>query len=57
VIDLRDSERPLEVCVCGSTLWKVKAMFEKGEISLYMLDMECALCGALATAPTPIDNV
>jgi hypothetical protein len=32
-------------------------MFEDGEISLYMLDMECALCGALATAPTPIDGV
>jgi hypothetical protein len=31
-------------------------MFEDGEISLYMLDMECALCGTLATAPTPIDN-
>jgi hypothetical protein len=30
-------------------------MFENGEISLYMLDMECELCGALATAPTPID--
>lgn len=57
MIDLRDSERPLEVCVCGSTLWKVKVMFEEGEISLYMLDMECALCGALATAPTPIDDV
>jgi hypothetical protein len=30
-------------------------MFEDNEISLYMLDMECALCGNLATAPTPID--
>jgi hypothetical protein len=30
-------------------------MFEDGEISLYMLDMECSLCGTLATAPTPID--
>jgi hypothetical protein len=30
---------------------------DNGEISLYMLDMECVLCGALATAPTPIDNV
>ena len=57
MIDLRDSKRPLEVCICGSTLWLVKVMFENGEISLYMLDMECALCGALATAPTPEDGV
>ena len=57
MIDLRDRNKPLEVCICGSTLWNVKVMFEDGEISLYMLDMECALCGALATAPTPIDNV
>ena len=54
-MDLRDKERPLHVCVCGSMLWHVQAMFEEGEISLYMLDMECALCGSLATAPTPID--
>jgi hypothetical protein len=56
MMDLRDKERPLHVCVCGSMLWNVQAMFEDGEISLYMLDMECALCGTLATAPTPIDN-
>jgi hypothetical protein len=54
-LDLRDKDAPLEVCACGSTLWKVKAMFEEGEISLYMLDMECYLCGSLATAPTPLD--
>jgi len=57
MIDLRDKEKPLHVCACGSILWNVKAMFEDGEISLYMLDMECVLCGNLATAPTPIDNV
>jgi hypothetical protein len=56
MMDLRDKERPLHVCICGSMLWKVQAMFEDGEISLYMLDMECALCGNLATAPTAIDN-
>jgi hypothetical protein len=56
-MDLRDKDRPLHVCICGSTLWNVKAIFEEGEISLYMLDMECSLCGSLATAPTPIDNV
>ena len=55
-MDLRDKDHPLHVCICGSTLWNVKAMFENGEISLYMLDMECVLCGSLATAPTAIDN-
>jgi hypothetical protein len=55
-LDLRDKDAPLHVCICGSTLWKVKAQFEEGEISLYMLDMECALCDALAYAPTPIDG-
>ncbi len=54
-LDLRDKEHPLEVCICGSLLWNVQVMFEEGQISLYMLDMECALCGALATAPTPED--
>ena len=56
MMDLRDADNPTEVCICGSTLWNVKAMFEDGEISLYMLDMECHLCGSLATAPTPIDG-
>jgi hypothetical protein len=56
MMDLRDKDRPLHICVCGSMLWNVQAMFEDGEISLYMLEMECALCGTLATAPTPIDN-
>jgi hypothetical protein len=56
MMDLRDKDRPLHVCICGSMLWKVQAMFEDGEISLYMLDMECVLCGTLATAPTAIDN-
>jgi hypothetical protein len=57
MMDLRDKDRPLHVCVCGSILWTVQAIFENSEISLYMLDMECSLCGSLATAPTPIDNV
>ena len=57
MLDLRDKQNPLHVCACGSTLWKVQAMFEEGEISLYMLDMECALCGSLATAPCPSDYI
>ena len=56
MMDLRDKDRPLHVCICGSMLWKVQAMFEDGEISLYMLDMECAICGTYAKAPTPLDR-
>lgn len=56
-LDLRDSQSPLHVCVCGSMLWIIKAMFDDYEISFYFLEMECAECGALATAPTPIDRV
>jgi hypothetical protein len=53
-MDLRGE--PLEVCVCGSRLWNVKCMFEEKEISFYFLDMECALCGSMATAPTLADD-
>lgn len=56
-LDLRDKDNPLHVCSCGSILWSVQAQFEDGQISLYLLDMECALCGNLATAPTPIDHI
>jgi hypothetical protein len=37
-------------------MWNVKVMFEDYEIAMYLLDMECVVCGAIATAPTPIDN-
>jgi len=53
-LDLRGD--PIHVCICGSRLWNIQAMFEDYEISLYMLDMECALCGAMATAPTLVDK-
>lgn len=56
-LDLRDKENPLWICSCGSKLWEAQVMFdEDGSIGLYMLDMECALCGNLATAPTPLDT-
>jgi len=37
---------------------KIKARFdpETYEIAMYMLDCECAECGSLLTAPTPIDR-
>ena len=52
-MDLRGT--PTHVCPCGSIVWNLKAIFEDGEIATYFLDMECANCGSLATAPTPID--
>lgn len=56
MIDLRDKNNPVHVCVCGSKIWNIKAMFDNGAISLYFLDMTCNECGALATAPTEIDG-
>jgi hypothetical protein len=53
-IDLR-SLGPIHVCSCGSRLFKVGCMFEEGEISMWFVDAECALCGALVTVPTPVD--
>lgn len=53
MMDLRGE--PTHICICGSRLWNIKAMFEDYEISFYFLEMECALCGSLATAPTLVD--
>lgn len=47
---------PVHECVCGSNLWNLKVMFEEYEIAMYFMDMECALCGTKAIAPTPLDN-
>lgn len=44
------------VCPCGSRLWTVQVMFEDYEIAAYLLDMECALCGNKAIAPTEVDR-
>ena len=53
-MDLRGT--PTHECVCGCNIFNLKVMFHEGQISQYFLDMECANCGSLATAPTPIDN-
>ena len=43
-------------CPCGCDIWNLKVIFDDdGEIGMYFLDMECAECGTLATAPTPVD--
>lgn len=48
---------PTTICPCGSKVWDVKTIFdtETGEVDMYFLDMECSVCGTLATAPTPED--
>lgn len=53
-MDLRGT--PTHACICGSTVWNIKAVFDNYEIATYFLDMECAECGSLATAPTPLDR-
>lgn len=53
-MDLRGT--PTHVCVCGSLIWTVHVQFEDYQIGQYFLDMQCAQCGSLATAPTPLDR-
>jgi hypothetical protein len=52
-MDLRGT--PTHECVCGCNIWNVKVIFSEYQIATYFLDMECANCGSLATAPTPVD--
>ena len=45
---------PTTVCPCGSDIWNLKVIWDDdGEIGMYFVDMECADCGTLATAPIP----
>ena len=54
-MDLRGT--PTHVCACGCNIFNVKVIFNENEIATYFLDMECANCGSLATAPTPVDYI
>ena len=47
---------PTHLCPCGCNIWNLKVIFDDYEIATYFLDMECANCGSLATAPTPVDK-
>jgi len=47
---------PTHLCPCGCNIWSLKAIFNDFEIATYFLDMECASCGTIATAPTPLDR-
>ena len=53
-MDLRGT--PTHGCICGSDVWNIRASFDNYEIATYFLEMECAICGSLATAPTPLDR-
>jgi hypothetical protein len=53
-MDLRGT--PTHECVCGSAIWNLQVTFEDYEIGTYFLEMQCAECGSLATAPTPLDR-
>ena len=49
---------PTSVCpICGTNIFKVLVTFdEEYNIEQYLLDSECAECGTLITAPTPLDK-
>ena len=55
-IDMDFRGEPTHVCVCGSRVWNIQAMFEDYEIGMYFTEMECSLCGSKATAPTLLDK-
>lgn len=53
-MDLRGS--PIgDHCVCGCEVFIMLAAFNKGEVTFYFLDAECAGCGSLVTLATPLD--
>ena len=53
-MDLRGT--PTHLCICGSEIFYVKTVFDNYEVATYFLDMICAECGSLATAPTLLDK-
>jgi hypothetical protein len=46
--------KPTKICPCGSFVWKLLVVWddESDTIGQYFIDMECAVCGTKATAPT-----
>jgi hypothetical protein len=55
MLDLRGT--PILTCICGSKMFIITVMWddETREVSWYDLRQECRQCGAISTAPTPID--
>jgi hypothetical protein len=50
------SDTITHVCICGSQFFNLQVAFEDYEISAYLLDMTCAVCGTAWTAPTECDR-
>lgn len=53
--------RGIPTCICpncGDKYFKALVAFDQDTytIGMYHLDIQCNSCGALATAPTPLDN-
>ena len=48
---------PTHACPCGEMTFEILAVFEDYEIALYTTEAKCHGCGALVTAPTPLDRV
>ena len=48
---------PIMTCICGCKMFVITVMWdeESREVSWYDLRQECKECGAISTAPTPID--
>ena len=48
---------PTHECpVCESRLFKVFVAFENYNVAMWLVDAECAECGALVTVPCPVDD-
>lgn len=56
VVDIRGI--PTAECpMCESNIFNIQACFDPDtyEIDMYLLNAECAMCGCMITAPTPLD--
>jgi hypothetical protein len=49
---------PTTCCpMCGTNIFKILVTFDENyDIEQYLLNAECAECGTLLTAPTPLDK-
>jgi hypothetical protein len=49
---------PSMACICGCKIFNLRVMWdeETREVGWYDLEQSCFDCGALLTAPTPIDD-
>jgi hypothetical protein len=59
MFDLYNLDNPTFACICGCKMFVITVMWdeESREVSWYDLRQECKECGAISTAPTPIDGM